>query len=106
MQLWQLDIMGGVLLIDGRELKLISGTDDHSRFVVIASLVMRASARAVCAAFAQALSDYGVPLRYQHMSAKGDRVIADGLDALVQAAQEQDDSDDDDGAAGRLVPVA
>jgi integrase len=43
-------------------------------------------------------------LRYQHMSAKADRVIADGLDALVQA--EQADDDDDGGAAGRLVPVA
>ncbi|MEV5570697.1 site-specific integrase [Spirillospora sp. NPDC052269] len=44
-------------------------------------------------------------LRYQHKSAKGDRAIADGLDALVQAEQGRDD-DDDDGAAGVLVPVA
>jgi hypothetical protein len=43
MQLWQLDIMGGVLLVDGRELKLISGIDDHSRFIVIAALVTRAA---------------------------------------------------------------
>ncbi|MFC5754723.1 tyrosine-type recombinase/integrase [Actinomadura rugatobispora] len=41
-------------------------------------------------------------LRYQHRSAKGDRAIADGLDALVQAERGQDD----DGAAGALVPVA
>ncbi|WP_396983086.1 IS481 family transposase [Nonomuraea sp. WAC 01424] len=61
MELWQLDIMGGVMLIDGRELKLISGIDDHSRFVVIAQLVTRASARAVCRAFAQALRTFGVP---------------------------------------------
>jgi hypothetical protein len=47
-------------------------------------------------------------LRYQHMSAKADRVIADGLDALVQAEHEQgrDHEDDDGGAAGKLVPVA
>jgi hypothetical protein len=45
------------------------------------------------------------PLRYQHLSAKGDRVIADGLDALVQAEHPHDD-DDEDGAAARLVPVA
>ncbi|MUN38182.1 tyrosine-type recombinase/integrase [Actinomadura litoris] len=44
-------------------------------------------------------------LRYQHKSAKGDRAIADGLDALVQAEHDQDD-EDDDGAAGVLVPVA
>jgi hypothetical protein len=42
-------------------------------------------------------------LRYQHTSAKGDRAIANGLDALVQAEQDQED---DDGAAGVLVPVA
>ncbi|MEV0352020.1 IS481 family transposase [Nonomuraea sp. NPDC050680] len=61
MELWQLDIMGGVMLIDGRELKLISGIDDHSRFIVIAQLVRRASARAVCRAFAGALRRFGVP---------------------------------------------
>jgi transposase InsO family protein len=36
MQLWQLDIVGGVPLADGREAKLVTGIDDHSRFVVIA----------------------------------------------------------------------
>jgi hypothetical protein len=29
MQLWQLDIMGGVFLADGRETKLVTGIDDH-----------------------------------------------------------------------------
>jgi hypothetical protein len=43
--------------------------------------------------------------RYRHMSAKADRVIADGLDALVRAEHPQD-VDDDSGAAGKLVPVA
>ncbi|MGW6496843.1 IS481 family transposase [Nonomuraea angiospora] len=61
MELWQLDIMGGVMLIDGRELKLISGIDDHSRFIVIAQLVTRASARAICRAFAEAMRTFGVP---------------------------------------------
>jgi transposase InsO family protein len=61
MQLWQLDIVGGVMLADGSELKLVSGIDDHSRFCVIASLVARATGRAVCAAFAAALQRYGVP---------------------------------------------
>jgi hypothetical protein len=32
MQLWQLDVMGSVLLVDRTECKLISGVDDHSRF--------------------------------------------------------------------------
>jgi transposase InsO family protein len=61
MQLWQLDVMGSVRLADGREAKLISGVDDHSRFCVIATVAARATARAVCAAFARALTEYGVP---------------------------------------------
>jgi transposase InsO family protein len=61
MQLWQMDIMGSVFLADHKELKLISGVDDHSRFCVIAKLVIRATTRAVCAAFAEALIAYGIP---------------------------------------------
>ena len=48
--LWQLDITGSVFLTDGTELKLISGIDDHSRFCVIATVVRRGTARAVCRA--------------------------------------------------------
>ena len=61
MQLWQLDIMGGIFLADGRECKLVTGIDDHSRFVVIATVVTEPSARAVCAAFTAAMARYGVP---------------------------------------------
>jgi hypothetical protein len=43
-------------------------------------------------------------LIYQHKSAAADRKIADGLNKLVQA--EQDQGDDDNGAADALVPVA
>jgi transposase InsO family protein len=59
---WQLDIVGGALA-DGREYKLVSGVDDHSRFCVIATVVQRATGRAVCAAFARALAAYGIPER-------------------------------------------
>jgi transposase InsO family protein len=38
MQLWQIDIMGGVFLADGRECKLVTGIDDHARFVVMATV--------------------------------------------------------------------
>jgi transposase InsO family protein len=62
MQLWQMDIMGGLLLADGSEAKLITGVDDHSRFCVIASVVARPTGRLVCAAFAAAMRAYGVPL--------------------------------------------
>src|SRR5215218_4051318 len=66
MQLWQLDIVGGVWLVDTatgmlREAKVVTGVDDHSRYCVIASVVERATARAVCLALAAALSKYGVP---------------------------------------------
>jgi transposase InsO family protein len=61
MALWQLDIVGGVFLIDGTECKVVTGVDDHSRFCVIASVVLRATGRAVCLAFADALRRYGVP---------------------------------------------
>jgi transposase len=55
MQLWQLDVTGSVFLTDGTGLKLISGIDDHSRFCVIATVVRRATARAVCRAFLAAM---------------------------------------------------
>jgi transposase InsO family protein len=61
MQLWQLDVTGSVFLTDGTELKLVSGIDDHSRFCVIATVVRRATARAVCQAFITAMRTYGIP---------------------------------------------
>ena len=61
MELWQLDVMGGVWLADGRELKILTGIDDHSRFCVAAGLVERANARSVCQVFVAALERYGIP---------------------------------------------
>ena len=61
MQLWQLDLVGGVPLADGRECKLVTGIDDHSRFVVISTVVAVPSGRAVCEAFTAAMRRYGVP---------------------------------------------
>jgi transposase len=66
MQLWQLDIVGGVMLVDPvtgvvGEAKVVTGVDDHSRFCVIAAVVERATGRAVCLAFAAALARFGVP---------------------------------------------
>jgi hypothetical protein len=51
MELWQMDVMGGIWLTDGRELKAVTGIDDHSRFCVAAGLIERASASAVCRVF-------------------------------------------------------
>jgi transposase InsO family protein len=61
MELWQLDVMGGIWLTDGRELKVVTGIDDHSRFCVLAGLVERANARSVCQVFVAALEQYGLP---------------------------------------------
>ena len=61
MELWQMDIMGGVRLVDGSDLKLVTGIDDHSRFCVSAKAVRRATARPVCDALAEAMRSHGVP---------------------------------------------
>src|SRR5436309_15583695 len=61
MALWQIDIVGGVFLTDGTECKVVTGVDDHSRFFVMATVMPRATGRAVCLAFAVALRSYGVP---------------------------------------------
>jgi transposase InsO family protein len=61
MELWQMDVMGRVHLADGAEVKVVTGIDDHSRFVVCAAVVARATARPVCAALTAALARHGVP---------------------------------------------
>jgi transposase InsO family protein len=61
MELWQLDVMGGIWLTNGRELKAVTGIDDHSRFWVMAGLVERANTGSVCRVFTQALERYGTP---------------------------------------------
>src|ERR1700733_13392060 len=61
MALWQLDLVGGIYLADGRECKLLSGIDDHSRFVVCAAVLAVPSGRAVADAFTAAMRTYGVP---------------------------------------------
>jgi transposase InsO family protein len=61
MELWQMDITGGVFLVDGSELKVVTGIDDHSRFCVSAMVVRRATARPVCGALAEAMRTHGIP---------------------------------------------
>ena len=56
-----MDVTASLFLADGRECKVITGIDDHSRFCVIATVVMRATARAVCLAFTAAMAEYGIP---------------------------------------------
>ncbi len=61
MELWQMDVMGGVRLEGGRELKIVTGIDDHSRYCVCAHLTPRATARPVCEALLAAMARWGVP---------------------------------------------
>lgn len=61
MELWQMDIVGGVKLADGTEAKIVTGVDDHSRFCVSALVVARATARPTCEALALAMRRHGVP---------------------------------------------
>jgi transposase InsO family protein len=61
MELWQMDVVGGVLLEDGTEAKVLTGVDDHSRFCVCSGILTRATGRAVCGSFAEALERHGVP---------------------------------------------
>jgi transposase InsO family protein len=61
MELWQLDVVGGVLLADGTECKVLTGVDDHSRFCVCAGIMVRATSRPLCGWFVVALERHGVP---------------------------------------------
>jgi transposase InsO family protein len=61
MELWQLDVTASAFLASGREVKIVTGIDDHSRYCVIARAVLRATARPVCQAFLDAMGVYGVP---------------------------------------------
>jgi transposase InsO family protein len=60
MELWQLDVMGGVLH-DGSELKAVMAIDDCSRYALGVGLVERATTRPVCRVFAGLLERYGIP---------------------------------------------
>jgi transposase InsO family protein len=61
MELWQMDIVGGVRLTGGSEAKIVTGVDDHSRFCVSAHVVARATAQPTCDALALAMRRHGVP---------------------------------------------
>lgn len=61
MELWQMDVVGGVMLADGWKASIVSGIDVHSRFIISAHMVRRATARPVCDGLAKALRAFGVP---------------------------------------------
>jgi len=61
MQLWQMDLVGDLMLADGSECKILTGVDDHSRFCVSAAVLPRATGRAVCEVFLAAMGVHGIP---------------------------------------------
>src|SRR4051812_2258979 len=66
MALWQLDIVYGPMLVDTstgelREARIETGVDDHSGYCVIARVIERATGRAICLAFTEALQRHGAP---------------------------------------------
>lgn len=61
MELWQMDVVGGFVLADGRRAKALTGVDDHSRFCISAFLMLRESSQRVCEGLALALRTHGVP---------------------------------------------
>jgi len=61
MELWQMDVVGGIGLIDGSTAKALTGLDDHSRFCVSATLMPRERTQAVCDGLAAAMRRHGVP---------------------------------------------
>jgi transposase InsO family protein len=60
MELWQMDITGGVRLVDGKA-SVVTGIDDNSRFCVIARVVRRATAKPVCDALTEGMRRHGLP---------------------------------------------
>jgi transposase InsO family protein len=61
MELWQTDVTASAFLDGGREVKIVTGIDDHSRYCVIARATLRATARPVCQALVDAMAVYGIP---------------------------------------------
>ena len=61
MELWQMDVVGGIGLADGSSVKALTGLDDHSRFCISARLMPAERTRAVCDGLAAALTRHGVP---------------------------------------------
>lgn len=82
MELWQMDVMGGMRLPGGSQLSVVTGIDDHSRFCVIAQLVVRATARPVCVS--NRMSPQSVHIRGVPGGVEGVGGIA--VQSLVQVA--------------------
>ena len=61
MELWQMDIVGGVKIAGQPDAKIVSGIDDHSRFIISAHVMERATARPTCDGLTLAMRRFGCP---------------------------------------------
>jgi transposase InsO family protein len=61
MKLWQMDVTAKAYLSSGRELRIITVVDDHSRFCLGATVVERTTHRAIASVLLDALGRFGVP---------------------------------------------
>jgi transposase InsO family protein len=60
-ELWQMDVVGGLLIADGTSVKVLTGIDDHSRFCVCARVMVKERTQLVCDGLAAAMRAHGVP---------------------------------------------
>jgi len=71
MELWQMDVVGGLLLSDGTTAKVLTGIDDHSPYCVSVRLMPRERTHLVCDGFSTALRAHGVPQTGAHRQRQG-----------------------------------
>jgi hypothetical protein len=70
-----------------RQARIVTGVDDHSGYCVLAKVVERATGRAVCLAFSEALARYGAPeevlsdngIQFTARFARGGEVLFDKI---------------------------
>lgn len=61
MQLWQMDVMGAVMLDDGSEFNVMTGIGYDFRFCLATGLVRRALSKSVCEVLAKELKTHDIP---------------------------------------------
>jgi hypothetical protein len=70
MELWQMDVVGGVLLANGTSCKILTGIDDHSRFVVCAGWCPERPAGRCAATSPRPCASTGSPRRSSPITAR------------------------------------
>ena len=61
MELWQMDVVGGILLADSSEFKCLTEVNEYAGLFLVAGSMVRATSRSVCDHFAKAMLIHCVP---------------------------------------------